>query len=134
MYLTNQRIWFGIRIITDEGGEITNEKLYENEIERITKECKSLHPAVRNGKPVPCIDTPCYCCDFYEKSGHCSKEAYKTWLKSEAKPESLYSGFVNGHPVYVSCCPKCGNKLDDRDEFCHRCGQRIDWSEDKEEK
>lgn len=50
------------------------------------------------------------------------------------KPESLYSDFVNGHQVYVSCCQKCGNKLDDRDEFCHRCGQRIDWSEDKEEK
>lgn len=48
------------------------------------------------------------------------------------KPESLYSGFVNGHPVCVSCCPKCGNKLDDRDEFCHRCGQRIDWSENNE--
>lgn len=50
------------------------------------------------------------------------------------KPESLYSGFVNRHPVYVSCCQKCGNELDAGDKVCHECGQRIDWSEDKEGK
>ena len=62
---------------------MTNEKLYEKEIERITK---SLRPAVRNGKPVPCIDIPCDYCDFHKESGCCFKEDYETWLKSEAEP------------------------------------------------
>ena len=65
---------------------MTNEKLYEDEIERITKKCKSLRPAVRNGKPVPCLGTPCGYCDLYKEPGYGCKEAYETWLKSEAEP------------------------------------------------
>lgn len=65
---------------------MTNEKLYKDEIERITKECEPLRPAVRNGIPVPCPSIPCDYCDFYKKSGHCSKEDYEAWLKSEVEP------------------------------------------------
>ena len=65
---------------------MTNEKLYEDEIERITKKCKSLHPAVCNGKPVPCIGTSCVVCDFYKETIYDCNDAYEAWLKSEAEP------------------------------------------------
>lgn len=64
----------------------TNEKLYEDEIERITKKYKSLTPAVRNGKPVPCPDTSCVDCDLYTGLGCYCNDAYEAWLKSEAEP------------------------------------------------
>lgn len=49
------------------------------------------------------------------------------------KPEKVCSGYADGHPVYDAYCPKCGNELDDGDKVCHECGQRIDWSDGKEE-
>ena len=65
---------------------MTNEKLYEDEIERITKKCKSLRLAVRNGKPVPCLGTSCVVCDFYKETIYDCNDAYEAWLKSEAEP------------------------------------------------
>ena len=50
------------------------------------------------------------------------------------KPNWDSDGDADGHPVYDAYCPKCGSELDEGDKFCHECGQRIDWSEDKEEK
>ena len=65
---------------------MTNEKLYKDEIKRITKKCKSFHPAVCKGKPVLCIGTPCVVCDLYKETVYGCKDAYKAWLKSEAEP------------------------------------------------
>ena len=31
-------------------------------------------------------------------------------------------------------CQKCGNELDEGDKVCPECGQRIDWSDGKEER
>lgn len=67
---------------------MTNEKLYKDEIKRITKKCKSLHPAVLNGKVVPCTGSKCAYCDlntppFY---GGCN-DNYEKWLLEEAEPE-----------------------------------------------
>ena len=50
------------------------------------------------------------------------------------EPEKVSSGYADGPHVYDVYCPKCGNELDDGDKVCHECGQRIDWSDDKEEK
>lgn len=63
-----------------------NEKLYKDEIKRITKKYKFLHPAVCNGKPVPCIGTPCVDCDLYTGPGCYCNDAYEAWLKSEPEP------------------------------------------------
>ena len=142
---------------------ITCEEKYKDEIERLTHESKTLHPAVRNGKPVSCIRTPCNECDLYN---NCD-EGYKEWLKYKVdpyeeesedynmitissslweslraaadyqipkEPEKVCSGYADGHQVYDAYCPKCGNELDEGAKVCHECGQRIDWSEDKEEK
>lgn len=65
---------------------MTNEKLYKDEIKRITKKCKSLHPAVCKWKPVLCIGTPCVVCDLYTGPGCYCNDAYEAWLKSEAEP------------------------------------------------
>ena len=34
---------------------MTNEELYKDEAEKIAKNDKTNHPAIYNGKPVPCI-------------------------------------------------------------------------------
>lgn len=49
------------------------------------------------------------------------------------KPNWDSDGDADGHPVYDAYCPKCGNELDEGDKVCHECGQRIDWSDEKEE-
>lgn len=141
---------------------ITCEEKYKDEIERLTHESKEFHPAVRNGKPVLCIRTPCNECDLYD---NCD-ERYKEWLKSKVdpyeeesedyhmiaissslwkslraaadyqipkEPEKVCSGYADGHQVYDDYCPKCGNELDEGDKVCHECGQLIDWSDGKEE-
>jgi hypothetical protein len=75
---------------------MTNEKLYEDEIEGITKKCKSLHPAVCNGKPVPCIGTSCVVCDFYKETIYDCNDAYEAWTKSEAEPSRKGEMVTNG--------------------------------------
>lgn len=67
---------------------MTNEKLYEDEIERITSRYPSLHPAVINGKVVPCVGSECCDCDLYNKPPYngCS-DTYRDWLKSEVAPD-----------------------------------------------
>ena len=64
---------------------MTNEKLYEDEIERIKKNTNR-SPAVRDGKPVPCPDISCVDCDLYTGLGCYCNDAYEAWLKSEAEP------------------------------------------------
>jgi predicted RNA-binding Zn-ribbon protein involved in translation (DUF1610 family) len=32
------------------------------------------------------------------------------------------------HPIYS--CPKCGKHINDEDNYCRHCGQRLDWSEE----
>lgn len=43
-----------------------------------------------------------------------------TRLRSDwARPKRIYSGF----------CPGCGCGNDSDNEYCWKCGQRLDWSE-----
>lgn len=65
---------------------MTNEELYKNDIERISKEDKPFRPAVRNGKPSHCRGTNCNSCDLYIGPCYGCKDAYEKWLKSEAEP------------------------------------------------
>ena len=67
---------------------MTNEELYKDEVEKIIKEDKTLHPAVRNGKPVSCIGLNCYKCDLHKPNSDAGCSAYyRDWLKSEAEPD-----------------------------------------------
>ena len=67
---------------------MTNEELYKDEVEKIIKEDKTLHPAVRNGKPVSCIGLHCYKCDLHKPNSDAGCSAYyRDWLKSEAEPD-----------------------------------------------
>lgn len=43
------------------------------------------------------------------------------WLKKSKKPKHKLDGY---------CCPKCDRLIYKFvDNYCHVCGQRIDWSE-----
>lgn len=67
---------------------MTNEELYKDEVEKIMKEDKTRHPAVRNGKPVSCIGLDCYKCDLHKPNSDAGCSAYyRDWLKSEAEPD-----------------------------------------------
>ena len=49
------------------------------------------------------------------------------------KPHCEYDGYLDGHLVYDTwICPCCGKRYDvDEDghyDFCKKCGQHIDWS------
>ena len=67
---------------------MTNEELYKDEVEKIAKKEKTNHPAIYNGKPVPCIGFDCYKCDLNKPNSDTScSEYYRDWLKSEAEPD-----------------------------------------------
>lgn len=66
---------------------MTNEELYKDEIEKIMKEDKTRHPAVRNGKLASCIGMSCRDCDLHNpKTDIGCSSYYRDWLKSEAEP------------------------------------------------
>lgn len=67
---------------------MTNEEKYKDVIKRITREYPRVHPAVINGKVVPCVGLECCDCDLYNKPPYngCS-DTYRDWLKSEAEPD-----------------------------------------------
>lgn len=67
---------------------MTNEELYKDEAEKIAKKDKTNHPAIYNGKPVPCIGFNCYKCDLHKPNSDAGCSAYyRDWLKSEAEPD-----------------------------------------------
>lgn len=68
---------------------MTKEELYKSDIKRVTKMHPSLHPAVINGKVVPCIGQNCAYCDlnappYYGECNDCN-DAYEKWLSEEAE-------------------------------------------------
>lgn len=67
---------------------MTNGEKYKDVIKRMTRRYPPLHPAVINGKVVPCTGQNCAYCDlntppFY---GGCN-DNYEKWLSEEAEPE-----------------------------------------------
>lgn len=67
---------------------MTNEELYKDEAEKIAKKDKTNHPAIYNGKPVPCIGFDCYKCDLHKPNSDAGCSVYyRDWLKSEAEPD-----------------------------------------------
>ena len=67
---------------------MTNEELYKDEAEKIAKNDKTNHPAIYNGKPVPCIGFDCYKCDLHKPNSDAGCSVYyRDWLKSEAEPD-----------------------------------------------
>lgn len=59
---------------------------YNAEIENITKKYHMDHPAVRDGKPVPCVGLDCRDCDLNIPRYISCSEVYKEWLESEVDP------------------------------------------------
>lgn len=50
------------------------------------------------------------------------------------KPEVIGDGYADGELVYDTwICPNCGKNYEveyDHYDYCPKCGQRIDWSEE----
>ena len=50
------------------------------------------------------------------------------------KPDFESDGYADGYPVYDTwICPNCGEHYEvefDHYDYCPKCGQRIDWSEE----
>ena len=67
---------------------MTNEEKYKDVIKRMTRRYPPLHPAVLNGKVVPCTGLNCAYCDLSTPPYHggCN-DNYEKWLKSEAESE-----------------------------------------------
>lgn len=66
---------------------MTNGEKYKDVIKRMTRRYPPLHPAVLNGKVVPCTGLNCAYCDLNTLPyyGGCN-DNYEAWLKSEAEP------------------------------------------------
>ena len=51
------------------------------------------------------------------------------------KPYFESDGYADGYPVYDKwICPRCGHNYEvdsDKFDYCPKCGQRIDWSDEK---
>ena len=67
---------------------MTNGEKYKDVIERMTRRYPPLHPAVINGKVVPCTGLNCAYCDLSTPPyyGGCN-DNYEKWLLEEAEPE-----------------------------------------------
>lgn len=67
---------------------MTNGEKYKDIIKRMTRRYPPLHPAVLNGKVVPCTGLNCAYCDLNTLPyyGGCN-DNYEKWLKSEAESE-----------------------------------------------
>ena len=67
---------------------MTNREKYKDVIKRMTRRYPPLHPAVLNGKVVPCTGLNCAYCDLNTPPyyGGCN-DNYEKWLKSEAESE-----------------------------------------------
>lgn len=51
------------------------------------------------------------------------------------KPFFESDGYADGYPVYDTwICPRCGEHYEiecDHYDYCPKCGQRLDWSEEE---
>lgn len=51
------------------------------------------------------------------------------------KPYFESDGYADGYPVYDTwICPRCGHDYEvdsDKFDYCPKCGQRIDWSDEE---
>lgn len=67
---------------------MTNGEKYKDVIKRMTRRYPPLHPAVINGKVVPCTGQNCTYCDLNTLPyyGGCN-DNYEKWLSEEAEPE-----------------------------------------------
>ena len=67
---------------------MTNGEKYKDVIKRMTRRYPPLHPAVINGKVVPCTGQNCAYCDLNTLPyyGGCN-DNYEKWLSEEAEPE-----------------------------------------------
>lgn len=50
---------------------------------------------------------------------------------SEAKKVKRYTNTFCGHTANISECPECGCRLNSylKQEYCHECGQKLEWEE-----
>ena len=71
-----------------KGELMTNGEKYKDVIKRMTRRYHPLHPAVINGKVVPCTGQNCAYCDLNTLPyyGGCN-DNYEKWLSEEAEPE-----------------------------------------------
>ena len=76
--------------------------------------------------------------DYYNKDRD-DKDIYliKAIVKKEIpkKPFFESDGYADGYPVYDTwICPRCGHNYEtecDHYDYCPKCGQRLDWSEEE---
>ena len=76
--------------------------------------------------------------DYYNKDRD-DKDIYliKAIVKKEIpkKPFFESDGYADGYPVYDTwICPKCGTNYEvdsDKFDYCPKCGQKLDWSNEE---
>ena len=76
--------------------------------------------------------------DYYNKDRD-DQDIYliKAIVKKEIPKKTYFEsdGYADGYPVYDTwICPRCGHNYEvdsDKFDYCPKCGQRIDWSDEK---
>jgi predicted RNA-binding Zn-ribbon protein involved in translation (DUF1610 family) len=58
----------------------------------------------------------------------CFEELVKKETSMEVNMEDYHLEDEYQYPIYS--CPKCGKHINDEDNYCRHCGQKLDWSEE----
>ena len=75
--------------------------------------------------------------DYCNESDNADIELIESIVNKEIpkKPYFESDGYADGYPVYDTwICPRCGHNYEvdsDKFDYCPKCGQRIDWSDEK---
>lgn len=72
--------------------------------------------------------------DDMDKYHGCNE--YKTIKQSLEKQKAKKPIWIKRSVAQFQVCPSCSdsknyNMLSRQEKYCHRCGQKIDWSDDK---
>lgn len=89
------------------------------------------------------MELKCFKCNHKERCTMKRDNDILQELVEKETPKKPYyeaDGYANGIPVYdMAYCPNCNNLFEEYENngwgenYCHNCGQRLDWSVDENE-